>query len=78
MTPERALTTVDLPCATWPMVPMLMVACATAAVAAADYSAADNQWDHGLRTLPKAGARQAHQFGRGATMPARNGRGARG
>ena len=25
-TPEMALTTVDLPCATWPMVPMLMVA----------------------------------------------------
>lgn len=26
-TPESALTTVDLPCATCPMVPMLMVAC---------------------------------------------------
>jgi hypothetical protein len=25
-TPEIAFTTVDLPCATWPMVPMLMVA----------------------------------------------------
>lgn len=25
-TPEMALTTVDLPCATWPIVPMLMVA----------------------------------------------------
>ena len=27
LTPEIAFTTVDLPCATWPMVPMLMVAC---------------------------------------------------
>ena len=26
-TPDMALTTVDFPCATWPMVPMLMVAC---------------------------------------------------
>lgn len=26
-TPEIALTTVDLPCATWPIVPMLIVAC---------------------------------------------------
>lgn len=26
-TPEMALTTVDLPCATWPIVPILMVAC---------------------------------------------------
>jgi hypothetical protein len=26
MTPESAFTTVDLPCATWPIVPMLMVA----------------------------------------------------
>lgn len=25
-TPEMAFTTVDLPCATWPIVPMLMVA----------------------------------------------------
>lgn len=26
-TPEIAFTTVDLPCATWPIVPMLIVAC---------------------------------------------------
>ena len=26
-TPDMAFTTVDLPCATWPMVPILMVAC---------------------------------------------------
>ena len=26
-TPLRALTTVDFPCATWPIVPILIVAC---------------------------------------------------
>jgi hypothetical protein len=63
MTPERALTTVDLPCATWPMVPILMVACAAAAAAAAAAAviqrAEGQSFDHDSRPLRTGGARQA-------------------